>query len=92
MCVCVCVCVCVFYTQSTFGVLIDYIISAVPKSSFATEMRARSEHATSVVYESINEGRLQPDEVLTENPLYPSVGTVETNPAYGVTTGQEQSE
>ena len=47
--------------------------------------------AAAVVYESVEERRLQHGEELTESPLYQSRGTVETNPAYGVTTRKEQS-
>ena len=65
--------------------------SAVAKASAGTEMTKRSEPAAAVVYEPVEERRLQHDEVLTESPLYQSHRTVETNPAYGVTTRREQS-
>ena len=54
-------------------------ISAVAKASIVTEMKERSKPATAVVYESVDEGRLRPGEVLTESPLYQLHGTVETN-------------
>ena len=65
-------------------------ISAVAKASTVTEMKERSEPAVAVVYESVDEGRFQPGEVLTESPLYQSHGTVETNVSCGVMTGKEQ--
>ena len=54
-------------------------ISGVAKASTVTEMKERSEPSVAVVYESVDEGKFQHGEVLTESPLYQLHGTVETN-------------
>jgi hypothetical protein len=59
---------------------------AVKKAPADTELTKTSEPVTAVVYESIDERRSQPLEILTESPLYQSHGTVQTNAAYSVKT------
>ena len=75
-----------------FAMMLLFVyFSAVAKASSGIEMKERSELAAVVVYESVEEGRFPPGEVLTDSPLYQSHGTVETNPVHGLTTRKEQS-
>jgi hypothetical protein len=63
-----------------------YMYRAVRKAPTDTELTNTREPVATVVYESIEERRSQPVEVLTESPLYQSRLIVQTNPAYGVQT------
>jgi hypothetical protein len=55
----------------------------------ATVFRTTEDDQTTPMYESVEERGLQPGQVMTKSRLYESPGTMETNPAYEVTSPKD---
>jgi hypothetical protein len=55
----------------------------------ATVFRTTEDDQTTPMYELVEEGGLEPGPVMTKSPLYESPRTMETNPAYEVTSPKD---